>query len=113
MRTDIQTLLAVSFIALSAGTNLAAAQEACSTYTIQRGDTLTNISKRAYGNGDFSKIFLANRATIGNNPNLIEVGQQIELPCSRKPQHPRRRPRPPRRSSRQRLPPRHSRQRPR
>ena len=82
MRTDIQTLLAVSFIALSAGTNLAAAQEACSTYTIQRGDTLTNISKRAYGNGDFSKIFLANRATIGNNPNLIEVGQQIALPCN-------------------------------
>lgn len=82
MRTDIQRLLAVSCLALSAGTYSAAAQEACSTYTIKRGDTLTNIAKRAFGDGNFAKIFQANRAVIGSNPNLIEVGLQIEIPCA-------------------------------
>ncbi|MCV2870601.1 transporter substrate-binding domain-containing protein [Defluviimonas sp. WL0002] len=81
MRTDIQKLLAVSFLALTAGTYAASAQEACSTYRIKRGDTLTNIAVRAYGTSNFSRIFQANRELIGGNPNLIEVGQKIEIPC--------------------------------
>lgn len=81
MRTDIQKVLAVSLVALTAGTYSASAQEACSSYTIQRGDTLTNIALRVYGSKNFAKIFQANRVIIGDNPNLIEVGKRIEIPC--------------------------------
>ncbi|MEO0905827.1 MAG: LysM peptidoglycan-binding domain-containing protein, partial [Pseudomonadota bacterium] len=40
-------------------------------YVVVSGDTLSQISKRAYGTIAFDVIYDANRSTIGNNPNLI------------------------------------------
>ncbi|MGG7566307.1 LysM peptidoglycan-binding domain-containing protein [Rhodovulum sp. DZ06] len=51
------------------------------TYTVQRGDTLALIAERAYGATNFELIYLANTEVIGPNPNLIEVGMPLRIPC--------------------------------
>lgn len=50
-------------------------------YTIRPGDTMRSIAIRAYGNDDYQGIWQANRATIGPDVNLIEVGDQLTIPC--------------------------------
>lgn len=52
-----------------------------SEYVIARGDTLQAIALRAYGVGNFQLIYLANADVIGVNPNLIEVGMRLNIPC--------------------------------
>ena len=59
----------------------AMAQTACEPYTIQPGDTLRAINIRAYGNDGYRALFEANRAVIGEDPNLIEVGAVLDIPC--------------------------------
>lgn len=50
------------------------------TYTVQSGDTLSKIAKRFYGNAnDYNKIFAANRDKL-DDPDQIQVGQQLTLP---------------------------------
>jgi len=47
-------------------------------YTIQSGDNLSKISKRFYGNANkYPEIAKANNIP---NPDLIKVGQQVNLP---------------------------------
>jgi len=49
-------------------------------YTIQKGDSLSAIAKRYYGNAkDYPRIFDANREVI-KNPDLIYPGQKIRIP---------------------------------
>jgi nucleoid-associated protein YgaU len=49
-------------------------------YTIQKGDSLSAIAKRYYGNAnDYPRIFKANREVI-KNPDLIYPGQKIRIP---------------------------------
>lgn len=51
------------------------------TYTVKSGDCLWNIAKKFYGKGsDYTKIYSANKATIGKNPNLIYAGQVLTIP---------------------------------
>ena len=51
------------------------------TYTVVSGDCLWNIAKRFYGKGgDWPKIYDANKAIIGGNPNLIYPGQVFTIP---------------------------------
>jgi polar amino acid transport system substrate-binding protein len=50
-------------------------------YTIARGDTLRAIAIRAYGVGTYQLIYGANVDVIGPNPNLIEVGMRLSIPC--------------------------------
>jgi len=48
-------------------------------YTIQSGDNLSKISKRFYGNANkYPEVAKANNIA---NPDLIKVGQQINLPA--------------------------------
>ena len=50
------------------------------TYRVKAGDTLSKISKQFYGNADqYMKIFEANRHQL-NDPNQIEVGQELTIP---------------------------------
>lgn len=81
---DNETLrktLAAACFALAAVPLGASAQEACTRYTVQPGDSLSSISRSAYGDYNFQRIFSANRAAIGGNPNLIEKGTVLEIPC--------------------------------
>jgi len=49
-------------------------------YTVQRGDTLTSISRHFYGDtGDYKRILSANRDKIGNK-DTIRVGQELSIP---------------------------------
>jgi nucleoid-associated protein YgaU len=49
-------------------------------YVIQKGDSLSVIAKRYYGNAkDYPRIFDANREVI-KNPDLIYPGQKIRIP---------------------------------
>lgn len=51
-------------------------------YIIQKGDTLSAIAKKHYGNAnDYPKIFAANREVI-KDANLIFPGQKIRIPKS-------------------------------
>ena len=50
-------------------------------YTVKAGDCLWNIAKQLYGKGsDYTKIYNANKGTIGSNPNLIYPGQVFTIP---------------------------------
>lgn len=49
-------------------------------YTVKKGDTLWNISKKFYGKGSlYIKIYNANKSKI-KNPNKIYPGQKIKIP---------------------------------
>ncbi len=53
------------------------------TYTVQPGDTLSSIALRAYGNAAehyWHKIYKANKDVIGDDPNLVRPGQQLDIP---------------------------------
>ena len=40
-----------------------------------------NIAKKYYGDGSqYTKIYEANKGTIGSNPNLIKPGQKLVIP---------------------------------
>ena len=51
------------------------------SYTVVSGDCLWNIAKKCYGDGSqYTKIYEANKGTIGANPNVIKVGQKLVIP---------------------------------
>jgi nucleoid-associated protein YgaU len=50
------------------------------TYTVQKGDSLSKIAKRIYGDANsWKKIFEANRDRI-DDPDLIQPGWVLKLP---------------------------------
>ena len=59
----------------------AQAQEACSSYAVQAGDTLSQIAARGDVAGGFQTLFDANRNVLAN-PNRIEIGQVLTIPCA-------------------------------
>lgn len=73
--------LIISSLALAAAAGAASAQEACSQYEVQRGDSLRELTIQVYATEDFRIIFDANRDVIGSNPNIIRVGDVLTLPC--------------------------------
>ena len=51
-------------------------------YTVQPGDTLSQIASDIYKSAsDFQIIYSANSAAIGSNPGLISVGLELQIPC--------------------------------
>ena len=51
------------------------------TYTVQKGDTLSEIAKRVYGkSSEYHKIFEANRDQL-TDPDRIRPGQTLKLPA--------------------------------
>jgi nucleoid-associated protein YgaU len=55
-------------------------RQAKKTYTVQAGDTLGKIAQELYGDGGrWTEIYEANKAKIAD-PNVIEVGQELEIP---------------------------------
>ncbi len=59
----------------------AKAQSLCETYIVSSGDTLSTIAKRANVRGGYQAIFSANSDVL-SNPNLIEVGIVLRIPCA-------------------------------
>lgn len=52
-------------------------------YTIQPGDTLSDVALRAYANGDFQAIYDANSDLLSGQAGLAP-GMEIWIPCPRK-----------------------------
>ena len=51
-----------------------------STYTVQKGDTLSKISKQFYGDANkYKKIFDANKDQL-KDPDKIQPGQVLRIP---------------------------------
>lgn len=58
------------------------AQSACGgEYVVRSGDTLSRIARRIYTDDETGKLYDINRDRIGPNPNLIEVGMRLRIPC--------------------------------
>ncbi len=54
----------------------------CDQYTVMPGDTLRLIAERYYGTRDLSPIiYEANIAVVGADPNTIEIGMRLAIPC--------------------------------
>lgn len=68
-------------ISLALMSTAASAQVACETYEIRPGDSLRQLAFNVYGTPDYRLIYDANRERIGRNPNHIEVGMVLDLPC--------------------------------
>lgn len=49
-------------------------------YTVKSGDTLSKIAQEMYGNGDYMKIFEANKPLL-SDPNKIYPGQMLRIPA--------------------------------
>lgn len=50
-------------------------------YTVQAGDTLSAIALEFYGDASqYMKIYQANKDLIGDDPDLIKVGQELIIP---------------------------------
>jgi len=54
-------------------------------YEIVPGDTLASIAKRAYGPGLYSAFYNLNKNIVGDDPNIIVVGVQLNVPCGLSP----------------------------
>ncbi len=68
-------------IIMSAMSTPVLAQEACQPYEIRGGDSLRQIALSVYGTKDYRIIYDANRDVIGPNPNIIRLGDTLQLPC--------------------------------
>ena len=68
------------FSDVSGGSSSTADQRGPRTYTITKGDSLSKIAKKFYGDAkQWKKIYEANQSTI-KNPDLIFPGQVIKIP---------------------------------
>lgn len=56
------------------------AQEACTSYVVQDGDTLGAISMTAYGKLDYQTLFNANSEALRGSSDLV-AGTELRIPC--------------------------------
>jgi len=82
--TDIRSALGLSGSlpsTLAQHTSPSAVARKPQRYVVKTGDSLSHIAQRFYGNaGLANRIYDANRAVIGSNPNRLTPGQELALP---------------------------------
>lgn len=77
-----KTVVFYGLSALIVAGSAANAAENCDMYSVAPGDTLRLISEQYYGARDLSPIiYAANMDVIGENPNTIEIGMELSIPC--------------------------------
>lgn len=63
-----------------AGGSEVAHTASATSYTVQPGDNLWNVSKKLFGEGkNWGDIYSMNKDVIGSNPSLIQPGQQLQI----------------------------------
>ena len=64
-----------------AGATPPAPPEASTEYVVQPGDTLRSIALEQYGDAEqWQRIYQANRAAIGPNPDALVAGMKLQIP---------------------------------
>jgi nucleoid-associated protein YgaU len=59
-----------------------AASQAEQEHTVAAGESLSLIAQKYYGSqADWPRIYQANKAIIGDDPNRIRVGQKLKIPA--------------------------------
>jgi hypothetical protein len=72
----------IAVCALFGATLPAQAEDTCDMYFVQQGDTLRLIAEQYYGARELSPlIYAANADIVGNDPNIIEIGMALDIPC--------------------------------
>lgn len=67
--------------ATATATRPASRKDEPTSYTVKKGDSLSKISKKIYGNtGKWQTLYNANKSVVGKNPNLIYPGQKLVIP---------------------------------
>jgi len=52
------------------------------TYVVQRGDNLSSIAQRAYGNQGLAQyLYDVNWRMVGDDPSQLQPGDQLSIPC--------------------------------
>jgi nucleoid-associated protein YgaU len=60
---------------------MAKAAKEVKKHVVVKGDTLSGIAKKYYNDaGKYMKIYEANKAVIGDNPDLIKPGMELVIP---------------------------------
>jgi polar amino acid transport system substrate-binding protein len=86
-RLDLLSAFAIAGILTTAATvspspTMAQSIQCGEPYTIARGDSLSGIAQRAYGDAaSFQLIYSVNSRTIGPNPSFIQEGSVLNIPC--------------------------------
>lgn len=79
-KADFSNVRSGSSTNAPAGQPSAAGEQAAARYTVRKGDSLSAIAKREYGDaGEWRRIYEANRDQI-DNPDLIHPGQELTIP---------------------------------
>lgn len=80
MRVPLSSIQPAAGAAPPAGDDADADEEAVVFYPVEKGDTLSGIAKRLYGDANkYNKIFEANRPML-SHPDKIYVGQVLRVP---------------------------------
>ena len=78
--SDLTADITVNAAAAGQGGPAGAASAPAGSYTVQKGDTLSKISKQFYGDANkYQKIFDANRDQL-KDPDKIQPGQVLRIP---------------------------------
>lgn len=82
MRLNMILLAAALFGVATPASTSAQTIQCDQNYSVQSGDTLQKIAERAYGRRfSYELLYQANRAAIGRNPYLIQIGLELWVPC--------------------------------
>ena len=78
--SDLTADISVNAAAAGQGGPAGAASAPAGSYTVQKGDTLSKISKQFYGDANkYKKIFDANKDQL-KDPDKIQPGQVLRIP---------------------------------
>lgn len=77
----LRSVLTAAALAAGLGAGAAGAQDLCEIYTVQQGDTLSDIARTAGVPGGHQTVFNANTDVL-RSANIIEIGVRLRIPCA-------------------------------
>ena len=83
-REHIRSAVGQKPVSSAADEPAAASPAAESEHVVASGESLSVIAQKYYGSAnDWPRIYQANKAIIGDNPDRIRVGQKLTIPAKK------------------------------